>query len=80
MVLKYKFNLKDISLEDFKVYFLALFKSILPKKKIKNLSDLEIFIQKNQHGSLKLHFIAILKQEWELNMFFTLIMRNYYHR
>ena len=46
MVLKYKFNLKDITLEDFKVYFLALFKSILPKKKIKNLSDLESFIQK----------------------------------
>jgi len=46
MVLKYKFNLKDITLEDFKVYFLALFKSILPKKKIKNLSDLEAFIQR----------------------------------
>ena len=46
MVLKYKFNLKDITIEDFKVYFLALFKSILPKKKIKNLSDLESFIQK----------------------------------
>ena len=46
MVLKYKFNLKDITLDDFKVYFLALFKSILPKKKIKNLSDLEAFIQR----------------------------------
>ena len=46
MVLKYKFNLKDITLEDFKVYFLALFKSVLPKKKIKNLNDLESFIQK----------------------------------
>ncbi len=46
MVLKYKFNLKDITLEDFKVYFLAMFKSILPKKKIKNLDDLETFIRK----------------------------------
>ena len=45
MVLKYKFNLKDISIEDFKVYFLALFKSILPKKKIKNIEDLKEFIQ-----------------------------------
>ena len=51
MVLKYKFNLKDISIEDFKVYFLALFKSILPKKKIKNLSDLETFIQKKSAGA-----------------------------
>ena len=33
MTLKYKFNLKDVKLEDFKVYLLALFKSILPKKK-----------------------------------------------
>ena len=46
MALKYKFNLKDINLEDFKVYLLALFKSILPKKKIKNINDLESFIQK----------------------------------
>ena len=33
MVLKYKFRLKDIKLEDFKVYLLALFKGILPKTK-----------------------------------------------
>ena len=46
MPLKYRFNLKDIKLEDFKVYLIAMFKSILPKKKIKNLSDLEEFIQK----------------------------------
>ena len=46
MALKYRFNLKDIKLEDFKVYLMAMFKSILPKKKIKNLSDLEEFIQK----------------------------------
>jgi len=46
MALKYKFNLKDINLEDFKVYLLALFKAVLPKKKIKNNEDLKIFIQK----------------------------------
>ena len=46
MALKYKFNLKNIKLEDFKVYLLALFKSILPKKKIKNVEDLQSFIQK----------------------------------
>ena len=46
MALKYRFNLKDIKLEDFKVYLLAMFKSILPKKKIRDLSDLEDFIQK----------------------------------
>ncbi len=46
MALKYRFNLKDIKLEDFKVYLFALFKAILPKKKIKNLKDLEEFIQK----------------------------------
>ena len=46
MTLKYKFNLKDIKLEDFGVYLFSLFKAILPKKKIKNINDLESFIQK----------------------------------
>jgi|TARA_B110000008_G_scaffold8082_1_gene7904 hypothetical protein len=45
-VLKYKLNLKDIKLEDFRVYLLALFKGVLPKKKIKNTEDLKLFIQK----------------------------------
>ena len=46
MGLKYRFNLKDIKIEDFKVYLFALFKAILPKKKIRNFLDLEEFIQK----------------------------------
>ena len=46
MALKYKLNFKEIKLEDFKIYLLALFKSILPKKKIKNIEDLKSFIQK----------------------------------
>ena len=46
MVLKYKLKLKDIKLEDFKVYILALFKAIIPKRKIKNIDDLTSFIQK----------------------------------
>ena len=46
MALKYRFNLKDIRLQDFKVYLLALFKGVLPKKKIRNLKDLENYIQK----------------------------------
>ena len=45
-MLKYKLKLKDVKLEDFKVYLLALFKAILPKKKIKNIKDLKLFIQK----------------------------------
>jgi hypothetical protein len=45
-VFKYKLKLKDVKLEDFKVYLLALFKGVLPKKKIKNNEDLRSFIQK----------------------------------
>ena len=45
MALKYKFNIKDIKLEDFKVYLFSLFKAFFPKKKIKNIDDLENFIQ-----------------------------------
>ena len=45
-MLKYKLKIKDIKLEDFRVYLFALFKGILPKKKIKNIEDLTLFIQK----------------------------------
>ena len=45
-MLKYKLKLKDVKLEDFRVYLLALFKGILPKKKIKNTEVLKSFIQK----------------------------------
>ena len=44
-MLKYKFNLKDINLADFKVYLLAMFKAVLPKSKLRNLEDLKKFIQ-----------------------------------
>ena len=46
MGIKYKLSMKDIKLEDFKVYLFALFKAILPKKKIKNIEDLKSFVQK----------------------------------
>jgi len=45
-VLKYKLKIKDIKLEDFSVYLFALFKGILPKKKIRNIEDLTSFVQK----------------------------------
>ena len=46
MALKYRIKLKDIKLEDFKIYLFALFKALIPKKKIKNIDDLRFFIQK----------------------------------
>ena len=45
-MLKYKLKFKDIKIEDFRVYLFALFKGILPKKKIRNNEDLKSFIQK----------------------------------
>tara|TARA_B100001540_G_scaffold211579_1_gene186514 strand:+ start:144 stop:767 length:624 start_codon:yes stop_codon:yes gene_type:complete len=44
-VLKYKFNLNDIKLADFRLYLFSLFKAFIPKKKIKNDEDLKKFIQ-----------------------------------
>jgi hypothetical protein len=41
----YKITWKDLSLNDFKVYFFSLFKAFIPKSKIKNLNELEEFIQ-----------------------------------
>ena len=50
MALKYSLKIKDIKWDDLKAYFdtyfFGLFKSILPKKKIKNLDDLRPYIQK----------------------------------
>jgi len=42
---KYKLTWKDLSLNDFKIYFFSLFKAFIPKSKIKNLDELEEFIQ-----------------------------------
>ena len=42
---KFKLTWKDLSWNDFKIYFFALFKAFIPKKKIKNLDELESFIQ-----------------------------------
>ena len=61
MVLKYRFNLKDIKLEDFKVYLFAMFKSILPKKKISNLYHLEEFIQKKSAWVTQVTLYGYLK-------------------
>ena len=46
MALKYRFNLKDIKVSDFKIYLFSLLKAFIPKKKIKNIQDLKEFIQK----------------------------------
>ena len=42
---KYKLSWKDISFDDLKVYLFAMFRAFIPKKKIKNLDELEHFIQ-----------------------------------
>ena len=42
---KYKLSWRDISFVDFKVYLFAMFRAFIPKKKIKNLDELEHFIQ-----------------------------------
>ena len=42
---KNKFTWKDLSFSDFNIYFFSLFKAFIPKKKIRNLDDLENFIQ-----------------------------------
>ena len=42
---KYKLTWKDLTTRDFKTYLLAMFSAFIPKKKIKNLDELETFIQ-----------------------------------
>ena len=61
MALKYRFNLKDIKLEDFKVYLLAMFKSILPRKKIRDLTDFREFYSKKISLGISSNFIWLSK-------------------
>ena len=61
MTLKYKFNLKDIKLEDFKIYLFSLFKAFIPKKKIKNIKDLTEFIQKKSSWVSQVTLYGYLK-------------------
>jgi hypothetical protein len=42
---KYKLSWRDISFKDFKIYLFGMFSAFIPKKKIKNLDELEKFIQ-----------------------------------
>ena len=42
---KYKLSWRDISFDDFKVYLFAMYRAFIPKKKIRNLDELEHFIQ-----------------------------------
>ena len=79
-MLKYKLKLKDVKLEDFRVYLFSLFKGILPKKKIKNIDDLKSFIQKKSawvsqvtlYGYLKtrmgLKYVTMFDDEVSLGM------------
>ena len=56
---KYKLSWRDISLNDFKVYLFAMFKAFIPKKKIKNLNDLEHFIQTKSAWVTQVTYIII---------------------
>tara|TARA_B100000530_G_scaffold331062_1_gene275278 strand:- start:123 stop:749 length:627 start_codon:yes stop_codon:yes gene_type:complete len=61
MALKYRFNLKDIKLEDFKLYLFSLLKAFVPKKKIKNIQELSEFIQKKSSWVSQVTLYGYLK-------------------
>ena len=73
-MLKYKLKLKDVKLEDFRVYLLALFKGILPKKKIKNNQDLKNFIQEKSAWVSQVTLYNYLKTrmgtKWVLHFYY----------
>ena len=58
---KYKLSWKDLSFSDFKVYLFALFKAFIPKKKIKNLDELENFIQSKSAWVTQVTLYSYLK-------------------
>ena len=61
MTLKYRFNLKNIRLEDFKLYLFSLCKAFIPKKKIKDMKDLKEFIQKKSEWVSQVTLYSYLK-------------------
>ena len=61
MALKYRFNLKDIKLEDFRLYLFSLLKAFVPKKKIKNIKELSEFIQKKSSWVSQVTLYGYLK-------------------
>ena len=61
MALKYRFNLKDIKLEDFKLYLFSLLKAFVPKKKIRNIKELSEFIQKKSSWVSQVTLYGYLK-------------------
>ena len=58
---KYKLSWRDLKLNDFKVYLFALFKAFIPKKKIKNLDELEHFIQSKSAWVTQVTLYSYLK-------------------
>jgi len=58
---KNKLNWKNITWNDFRVYFFALFKAFIPKKKISNLDNLEEFIQKKSAWVTQVTLYGYLK-------------------
>jgi hypothetical protein len=58
---KFKLSWKDLSFKDFKVYLFALFKAFIPKKKIKNLDELEHFIQTKSAWVIQVTLYSYLK-------------------
>jgi hypothetical protein len=58
---KYKLTWRDIKFDDFKIYFFSLFKAFVPKKKIKNLDELEEFIQSKSAWASQVTLYGYLK-------------------
>ncbi len=58
---KYKLTWKDLTWHDFKIYFLSLFKAFIPRKKIKNLDELENFIQSKSAWVTQVTLYSYLK-------------------
>ena len=77
MALKYRFNLKDIKLQDFKVYLVAMFKGILPKKKIKNIEDLGEFIQQKSAWVSQVTLYNYLKTRMGTKWVLHLMMKHF---
>ena len=58
---KYKLTWKDLTWNDFKIYLFGLFKAFVPKSKIKDLDELENFVQSKSAWVSKVTLYGYLK-------------------
>ena len=64
---KKKFTWKDLSLNDFKIYFFSLFKALIPKKKIRDFGNYRVNSSLLKYAKKDVIFLHCLPRDNEVS-------------